>query len=280
MRRDSIRTGRSCRARSRDRSCGPTTPTLRRRALKVAQRLEQRGLRPWRSHRDACLEHRPPHRGLVRHHGHRRGLPHAQSATVPGADRLDHEPRRGQGAVRRPDLPAAGREDRPVRQVAEAGHRPDRRRAFAEEQPAQRRRLSRSGWPRPTATSPGRASTSTRRPACATRRAPPAIPKGVLYSHRSNVLHAMIAAMPDAMGISVARRRAAGRADVPCQCLGPCPELPDDRRQAGHARRQDGWRVHLRAARHREGDLHRRRADRLADAAASTSRRPARSCPI
>ncbi len=29
-------------------------------------------------------------------------------------------------------------------------------------------------------------------------------PKGVLYSHRSNVLHAMIAAMPDAMGISSA----------------------------------------------------------------------------
>ena len=27
-------------------------------------------------------------------------------------------------------------------------------------------------------------------------------PKGVVYSHRSNVLHAMIAAMPDAMGIS------------------------------------------------------------------------------
>src|SRR5262245_56033880 len=27
-------------------------------------------------------------------------------------------------------------------------------------------------------------------------------PKGVIYSHRSNVLHAMIAAMPDAMGIS------------------------------------------------------------------------------
>ena len=28
-------------------------------------------------------------------------------------------------------------------------------------------------------------------------------PKGVVYSHRSNVLHAMIAVMPDAMGISV-----------------------------------------------------------------------------
>ncbi len=30
----------------------------------------------------------------------------------------------------------------------------------------------------------------------------PGDPKGVLYSHRSNVLHAMMAAMPDAMGIS------------------------------------------------------------------------------
>ena len=27
-------------------------------------------------------------------------------------------------------------------------------------------------------------------------------PKGVLYSHRSNVLHAFMASLPDAMGIS------------------------------------------------------------------------------
>ena len=40
------------------------------------------------------------------------------------------------------------------------------------------------------------------RPACATPPARRAIPKGVVYSHRSNVLHAMMAAMPDAMGLS------------------------------------------------------------------------------
>ena len=45
-------------------------------------------------------------------------------------------------------------------------------------------------------------------------------PKGVLYSHRSNVLHAMIASLPDAMGIVGARRGAAGGADVPRQLLG------------------------------------------------------------
>ena len=70
-------------------------------------------------------------------------------------------------------------------------------------------------------------------------------PKGVLYSHRSNVLHAMIAAMPDAMGSLVARHHTAGCADVPCQCLGPWPERPDDRRQAGHAWLQDGRRLDL-----------------------------------
>ena len=45
-------------------------------------------------------------------------------------------------------------------------------------------------------------------------------PKGVLYSHRSNVLHSMIAAMPGRHGRVVARRGAAGGADVPRQLLG------------------------------------------------------------
>ena len=93
-------------------------------------------------------------------------------------------------------------------------------------------------------------------------------PKGVVYSHRSNVLHAMIAAMPDAMGLSSRETDPAGRADVPRQCLGPGAIRADDRRQAGHAGRQDGRRLDLRAARHREGDVLGRRADGLADAAA------------
>ena len=45
-------------------------------------------------------------------------------------------------------------------------------------------------------------------------------PKGVLYSHRSNVLHAMMAALPDAMGISARDVVHAGGADVPRQLLG------------------------------------------------------------
>ena len=68
-------------------------------------------------------------------------------------------------------------------------------------------------------------------------------PKGVLYSHRSNVLHAMIACMPDAMGISSKDVDPAGRADVPRQCLGAGAKRPYDRRQAGDAGRQDGRRL-------------------------------------
>ena len=46
-------------------------------------------------------------------------------------------------------------------------------------------------------------------------------PKGVLYSHRSNVLHAMAHCMADAIGHRARRPRAAGRADVPRQRVGP-----------------------------------------------------------
>ncbi len=93
-------------------------------------------------------------------------------------------------------------------------------------------------------------------------------PKGVLYSHRSNVLHAMIAAMPDAMGIS---SRDTILPVVPmfhANAWGLGPERADDRRQAGDARRQDGRPVDLRDAGHGKCDLHRGGADRLADAAA------------
>ena len=60
-------------------------------------------------------------------------------------------------------------------------------------------------------------------------------PKGVVYSHRSNVLHSMMAGAPDAMGISCTRRGAAGRADVPRQLLGARAHLADDGRRHGDA---------------------------------------------
>ena len=45
-------------------------------------------------------------------------------------------------------------------------------------------------------------------------------PKGALYSHRSTILHAYAAALPDVHGPVGARLGAAGGADVPRQRLG------------------------------------------------------------
>ncbi len=44
-------------------------------------------------------------------------------------------------------------------------------------------------------------------------------PKGVVYSHRSNVLHSMMAIMPDAFDLSVQRHDPAGGAVLPCQWM-------------------------------------------------------------
>ena len=56
-------------------------------------------------------------------------------------------------------------------------------------------------------------------------------PKGVLYSHRSNVLHSMMAVMPDVLGLSMRDVVDAGGADVPCQCLGARLLRADGRRR-------------------------------------------------
>ncbi len=97
-------------------------------------------------------------------------------------------------------------------------------------------------------------------------------PKGVLYSHRSNVLHAFMAALPDSKNISSPRRRPAGGADVPRQWLVARFLDADDRRHAGVARRQAGWRLDLRTAQHLQSHLHRRGADGMADAAAGSGK--------
>ncbi len=54
-------------------------------------------------------------------------------------------------------------------------------------------------------------------------------PKGVLYSHRSNVLHSMMASTSALPDVDRLRFGAAGRADVPRQFLGPGALLPDAR---------------------------------------------------
>ena len=74
-------------------------------------------------------------------------------------------------------------------------------------------------------------------------------PKGVVYSHRSNVLHSMISAVPDAMGAS---SRDVILPVVPmfhANCWGLALTAPMVGAIAHHARRQNGRRLDLRIAR-------------------------------
>jgi hypothetical protein len=93
-------------------------------------------------------------------------------------------------------------------------------------------------------------------------------PKGVLYSHRSSVLHSLGRLRGRRAGDQPARDGPAGRADVPCQRLGNALRRRDERRAAGDAgsgaRRAQRLRTDARRTRHPGA----RRADGLADAAA------------
>ena len=124
---------------------GPIVETnyaqIRARALKVAQRLERDGIKLGDRVATLAWNTAPASGSLVRHHGHRRDLPHGQSAAVPRADRVDRQPRRRPHADHRSHLRAAAGKDR--RQAADhrALHRAHRRRAYAEDHAEERGRL-------------------------------------------------------------------------------------------------------------------------------------------
>ncbi len=93
-------------------------------------------------------------------------------------------------------------------------------------------------------------------------------PKGVLYSHRSNVLHAFMAALPDSKGIA---SRDVVLPVVPffhANGWSLAFSTPMVGRHAGAAGTKARRRLDLRAAQHLQGHLHRRGADGVADAAA------------
>ena len=95
-------------------------------------------------------------------------------------------------------------------------------------------------------------------------------PKGVVYSHRSNVLHSMIATSGDAMGIS---SRDVVMPVVPmfhANCWGIALTAPMNGATSHHARTEDGRRLDLSIARRISRHVHGRGADHLADAVAAS----------
>ena len=91
-------------------------------------------------------------------------------------------------------------------------------------------------------TTTGRKSTRTMRWGCATRRARPVNPKGVLYSHRATVLHAMAVGGADWLGL---RSRDVVMPIVPMfhACAWGIPYIsPDERQRDGAAGTGLRWR--------------------------------------
>ena len=187
------------------RSCYAQAANRARRLAKVLRRL---GVGPgdrvatlaWSTHRHLEI--------VYPVFGHRRRVPHRQSpaATRTVAWMLDHAedrlvfvdlafvamPRRRSP---RSGAPTGGGNDGPRAHAVRRQERPPPRRADPTRRCWQGEREDRS---------PGRGSTRTRRRCCATRRGTTGTPRGVLYSHPLQVLHAFAVALPDVGGFSEA----------------------------------------------------------------------------
>ena len=217
----------------------------------------------WNDHRHVEL--------YYAHLRHRRDLPHHQPAPVPGADRLHRQPCRGPLLFVDPTLCRWSSGWR--RSDALEGIRGHGGQEPAGHHAPNAALLRRPDRDRP-ATSSGQAWTRRRlRPVLHIRHHRK--PKGVLYHHRSTVLHAWRSRCQTPCGCR-ARRGAAHRADVPRQRLGPALCAP-----AGGAKlvmpgpHLDGASLHelIEAT----GHLRSRRADRLARPPRALARRPGRA---
>ena len=92
-------------------------------------------------------------------------------------------------------------------------------------------------------------------------------PKGVLYSHRSNVLHALAVNTADCIGAKSSDTLLPVVPMFHANAWAHDLRLPDGRRQAGDAGRKARRPSRLRTAGEREGHVHGGGADRVADAA-------------
>ena len=229
-----------------------------------------------RPHRHARVERLSAHGALLRRLRHGRRAAHDQPAPVPRADRVHRQPRRGPATSS-----STSRSRRCVEKLApklksvkgfvamtDRAHMP----ASDDPEPPLLRGPGRRAGQRLRL---ARRSTSAPRRRCATRRARPGNPKGVLYSHRSTVLHSF--------GVVRGRRPRPRRRPSRRCCVVPMFHvnawgMPYAGAMCGAklvlpGPALDGKSVYELMKR-REGDAGARRADRLADAASVTSTRP------
>ena len=182
-----------------------------------------------RPRRDHGLEHLAASRMLVRHPRDRRGLPHAEPAALPRPDRLDHERCRGPADLRRPHLPAdPGEAIAPSVPSLSQGRRPDRRARTCRRPSCRAPSPTRTGWPRPTRISAGRDFDETAAAGLCYTSGTTGNPKGVLFSHRSNVLHSY-------------HRHPAGRDEPLLARRAPCPSCRSSTPTAGASPSPARW---------------------------------------
>ena len=212
-------TPRSSRGRSRARSTATPMPRPSAARSSLREGAAAARHRAGRPGRHAGLEHLAPFRALLRHLRHRRGLPHDQPAAVRRPDRLHRQPRRTTGSCS--STPASSRWSSGC--AALAGGLPDRAATATAETslPGDRHCYDELiaaedddfAWPEfdeRTASALCYTSGTTGNP------------KGVLYSHRSTVLHALGASLPGAIAVSAATTSSARS----CRCSTPAAGAP------------------------------------------------------
>ncbi len=209
-------------------------PRARRAVAPDGQRARRARHRLRRPRRDAGVERLPPHGALLRGLRIGRRAAHAQPAPASGPGRLDRRPCRRPGPVLRPDLPAADRGDRLAREDDQGLRRDDRPRPHA--------RRGRGGDPEPALLRGADRRRERRLRLARVRREQRLVAVLHVGHHRQSEGRALqppldaaahlrggAAGRAELLG---ARHRAAGRADVPRQRLGPAVHRLHGRRQA------------------------------------------------